>query len=92
MGRTANGTVQTALIMIFAVTEKGKPTMTERDREIIRGMAECNMNASLVAKKQFWHRNTIVYHIQRVKEETGLDAMVFYDLVKLLERIDGEDE
>ena len=66
--------------------------MTERDKEIIRGMAECNMNASLVAKKQFWHRNTIVYHIQRVKAETGLDAMVFYDLVKLLERIDGEDE
>lgn len=54
------------------------------EKEIIKAMADCNMNIAEVSKKLMYHRNSIVYHIETIKENTGLDARVFYDLVKLL--------
>ena len=58
--------------------------MNERDAEIILAMAEHSMNVSEVGKKLYIHRNTIHYHINKIKKETGLDCRCFYDLCELL--------
>lgn len=43
-----------------------------------------NMNATDVARAIFVHRNTVLYHLDKVKRQTGLDPRRFYDLVELV--------
>ena len=68
--------------------------MDEIDAEIILALADNNMNESETARMLFMHRNTVVYHIGKVKKLTGLDPTNFYDLCKLVkmarERREGE--
>ncbi len=68
--------------------------MTQLDAQVVLAFAECDMNANEVARRKFMHRNTVIYHLDKVKRETGLDAQHFYDLIKLLEIAQGvmEDE
>lgn len=40
--------------------------------------------ADNVARAIFVHRNTVLYHLNKVKQQTGLDARRFYDLVELV--------
>ena len=63
--------------------------MTPMDKEIIRGLADNDMNIDAVARSLYVHRNTVEYHIKRIKINTGLNAKVFRDLVELLQRIEG---
>ena len=63
--------------------------MTERDKEIIIALADCNMNESEVARRLYFHRNGVVYHLNSVKKKTGLDPTNFYDLVKLVGIVRG---
>lgn len=58
--------------------------MTEQQIKIIKALADCNMNVQQTAKSINYHRNTIIYHLQKIKNETGLNPMNFYDLVKLI--------
>ena len=68
--------------------------MNEIDAEIILALADNNMNESETARMLYMHRNTVVYHIGKVKKLTGLDPTNFYDLHKLAqmarERREGE--
>ena len=64
--------------------------MTPLDREIIKGLADNDMSIMAVAKSMFMHRNTVLYHIDKVQRETGLDPRNFYDLAELLERMSDE--
>jgi sugar diacid utilization regulator len=75
---------------ISVPTEKGK-TMNETDVKIILALAENRMNASKAAVVTHMHRNTVTYHIERIKRITGLDPTEFYDLCELLRMI-GEEE
>ena len=43
-----------------------------------------NMNVTDVARAIFAHRNTVLYHLNKVKQQTGLDPRRFYDLVELV--------
>lgn len=61
--------------------------LTETDRTVVRALAECNMNATEVARINHYHRNTVVFHLNRVQRETGLDPRRFYDLVALVEMV-----
>ena len=65
--------------------------MTPLDREIIKGLADNDMSIMAVAKGLFMHRNTVLYHIDKVQRETGLDPRNFYDLAELLERLEADD-
>ena len=58
--------------------------MTQRDKEILTAFAESSMNAALASRKLFLHRNSVVYHLQKVKEETGLDPYNLFHLAELL--------
>jgi sugar diacid utilization regulator len=64
--------------------------LTPLDKEIIKGMADHNMDMAAVGRGLYMHRNTVVYHVERVKRETGLNARKFYDLAELLERIEAD--
>lgn len=44
-----------------------------------------NMNVTDVARAIFTHRNTVLYHLNKVKQQTGLDPRRFYDLVELVQ-------
>lgn len=59
--------------------------MTEHQSEIIKSFADCNMNISATAVIMNYHRNSILYHMEKIRKETGLNPRNFHDLVKLLE-------
>lgn len=65
--------------------------MTEKQKAIIQSLAKNDMNVLAVAKELHYHRNTIAYHIERIREQCGLNPLCFYDLVKLIE-ISKENE
>lgn len=58
--------------------------MKETDALLLRGFAENDMNATRAADALYLHRNTLLYRLDRIKRETGLDPRKFYDLAKLL--------
>lgn len=57
------------------------------DSDIIIALADNNMNVSDTARALFMHRNTVVYHIAKIKKMTGLDPANFYDLHKLVDMV-----
>lgn len=59
--------------------------MNETDKEILIAFAKFNMNVCETARVLVYHRNNIDYHLQRIKEKTGLNPKCFFDLVKLLQ-------
>ena len=64
-----------------------KDKLTEQELKIIKTLADCNMNVQKTSNKMNYHRNTIVYHLQKIENETGLNPMNFHDLVKLTNSI-----
>ena len=58
--------------------------MNKEDAHIVIAMANHNMNVTDVAHAIFAHRNTVLYHLDKVKRQTGLDTRRFYDLVELV--------
>ena len=58
--------------------------MLEIHKEVILTFVSCNMNVSQTARNLYLHRNTVIYHLRKIKEETGLDPYNFCDLVKLM--------
>lgn len=63
--------------------------MDDMDRAMIRLLAKHSLNVSDVAREICYHRNSVVYRIQRIKKETGKDPMQFYDLIELLNMTGG---
>lgn len=62
------------------------------DREIIRLMAELNMQTRRVAQAMNYHDNSIRYRCEQIHRRTGLTPRCFYDLVELLDTIGGWNE
>lgn len=58
--------------------------MNKEDAHIVVAMANHNMKVTDVARAIFTHRNTVLYHLNKVKQQTGLDPRRFYDLVELV--------
>ena len=65
--------------------------LDERDANIILALAEKRMNATEVSRAVFMHRNSVVYHIEKIKRITGLNPLDFYDLHRLLQMLKKED-
>lgn len=64
--------------------------MSEENIMIIRALADNNLNVTKTARQVHYHRNTIVYRVELIKREFGLDPLKFYDLIKLLKIADSE--
>ena len=61
--------------------------LPEVEKEIIRNMADCNMRATAVARKMTYHRNTIVWRLDRIEDKTGINPRSFWGLVQLIEAL-----
>lgn len=59
--------------------------ITPIEREIIRMMAECDLNITWTARRMDLNRNTIAYHVKEIASKTLKNPQIFYDLVELLE-------
>lgn len=57
--------------------------MTKKQAQIIFALAHSNMNISETARRLFYNRMTLIYHIKKIKEATRLDPLDFFDLGKL---------
>lgn len=66
--------------------------MTQFDIETILALADNDMSVGRAAKKMYVHRNTVVYRIAKIRDETGLNAKCFHDLVKLVKMAEEERE
>lgn len=62
--------------------------MTPFEIEMIRTFADCNMSLTQASKQLYIHRNTMVYHFDKIHKRTGLNPRVFDGLVELLSRIE----
>lgn len=60
--------------------------MTEQEAKVILALADSNMSRSAAAARLYLHRNTVEYHIAKIKNKTGLDAKRFYELYELTGR------
>lgn len=51
---------------------------------VVIALAKHDMNAQAAADAIYVHRNTINYHARKMRENTGLNPLKFYDLCELL--------
>lgn len=58
--------------------------MTRKQAELIVLFANHNMNVTDTAKVLYYHRNTLIYHLDKIMRDTGLNPRRFMDLVELL--------
>ena len=65
--------------------------VTETDIACVLAYAECGMRAKVAAEKLHYHPSTIAYHLRQVTARTGLDPRKFYELVRIVGMIKGED-
>lgn len=75
--------------MRCSLAEKGK-TVNELEREVVLALADSRMNLTNAAMAMHKHRNSLIYHIGKIKRKTGLDARDFHDLCKLYAVAIGE--
>ena len=67
-----------------------KPKLTNVQIQILKDLADYDMNVCEVARNCYYHRNTIEYHIAAIRKKTGLSPKKFYDLCKLIKLIKEE--
>ena len=59
--------------------------LNKDDFEVVVEFAKNNMNVSETSRYLFMHRNTVVYRLERIKNDTGLNPLNFFELVQLLQ-------
>lgn len=72
--------------------KEGVDCMTSKEIAIIRELAVCSMNVSKTAINLSYHYSTLLYHLDRIYNKTGLDPRNFFDLVELLKRTADREE
>ena len=64
--------------------------ITVANIESLMAYANANMKIYVAAKESYRDKATVKYHLEQVKQKTGLDPRNFYDLVKLVEMLGGD--
>lgn len=57
--------------------------MTKQEAKIIVELAHNQLSALRAAKSLNYHRNTVYYHVRKIRKDTGLDPYDFFDMQKL---------
>lgn len=65
--------------------------MTDLQIKIIKCYARNNMKLQKTADEMHYHRNSILYQMSKIENETGLNPHNFCDLWKLLFSLMGGD-
>ena len=63
--------------------------MSRVDVEILTAFADGNMRITNAANTTSYDPRTIRYHLERIKQYSGLDPFNFYELIKIIEMIGG---
>ena len=58
--------------------------MTKREAELIIGLAQSNLNITKAAERLQCPKNTLLYHLNKIKRETGSNPKCFRDMCRLL--------
>ena len=58
--------------------------ITQLDMDVLVAFAQNGMVASRASRQLFMHRNTVEYHLEKVKAHTGLDPRNLFQLAELL--------
>lgn len=58
--------------------------LDDMDVKILVIFADCNMNVSHTAEALGMHRNSVIYRFKGIREKTGLEPTVFWELNALL--------
>ena len=58
--------------------------LSEYEKRLLCAIAANDMNVTRAAKSVYVHRNSAVYHMDKILDRTGLDPRRFRDLVRLL--------
>lgn len=58
--------------------------LTDAERAFVMSLLENGMNMSKVARAHHFHRNAVVYHLEKVKERTGKDPRNVKDALALI--------
>lgn len=66
--------------------------LSEQRCKIILSLAANNMNVSETARQLHFHRNTLVYNIERIHKLTGYNPLKFWDLHELAMLIIDKEE
>lgn len=66
--------------------DRGKLTTT--DREILLQFAESNMCVKSTAAAVHLHENTVRYHLDKIRRETGKEPRSFWWLTELLSEME----
>lgn len=69
--------------------------MTKLQAETVMALAENGLNITRAAQSLYCHRNTVVFHVKKIKESTGKDPQDFYDMIELVQeakRVLGFDQ
>lgn len=64
--------------------------LTEADRQLVRELAEQDMNLSATARILELNRYAVDWRLDLIHRETGLNPRCFYDLCELLDLIREE--
>ena len=59
--------------------------LTPTQCAVILALADNRMIPTAAAKKLCYHRNTILFHVDRIKKLTGKNPLNFYDLIELVQ-------
>ena len=57
---------------------------------IIKELCKNDLNVSKTARSMNYHRNSLCYHINDIKAETGYDPRTFYGATALLKMIEED--
>lgn len=68
---------------------KYKKHIDSLDNKVILALADNAMNPTQAALQLYMHRNSLIYRVEKIERLTGLSALNFYDLVKLVEMAKG---
>lgn len=60
--------------------------MTTLEADIILALADNDMRIETTARAMYMHRTTLTKYVRKIKKDTGLDPLRFYDLEWLVAR------
>jgi carbohydrate diacid regulator len=63
--------------------EEHELELSEEELQTVNKFFEKNLNISETARDLFMHRNTLVYHLEKLQKKTGLDIRRFDDAITL---------
>lgn len=65
--------------------------LTTRQKEIILALADNGMRIRRAADAMYCNHAGLYHHMNNIKDRTGLDPRDFWDLIKLVEMVKGEN-